>query len=161
MCANGSSHAQAPSVPIRRAGRSARDEIQVLLYAFSGEKSVIGGTCNPSVAPHLHRWLVREVRSEFSQSVARASGRSSGTLVCFFCNFSFKQRKVYNPVPGGKGSLCTDGSLRGVGGGASPSPTMKNQSRARTGDCAEMECTRAPFVFLLRKNPPPVTFCEA
>ena len=51
-----------------RAARRARDEIQVLLYALGGEKSPIGGICNPSVAPHLNRKFVREVRSEFSRS---------------------------------------------------------------------------------------------
>ena len=89
-----------------RAGRRARERDQVLLYVLRGEKSVIGGTSSPSVAPHLNRWLVREVRSEFSQSVARASGRSTCKVVCFFCNFSFKQRKVNNPR--GKGTACAD-----------------------------------------------------
>ena len=106
LCADGSSHAQAPSVPIRRAGRSARDEAWGLPYALGGEKSVIGGTSSPSVAPHLHRKFVREVRSEFWGTVARASGRSTCKVVCFFCNFSFKQRKVNNPR--GKGNACAD-----------------------------------------------------
>ena len=48
-----------------RAGRRASDRIQVLLYALGGEKSVIGGIHDPSVAPHLNRKFVREVRSEF------------------------------------------------------------------------------------------------
>ena len=99
-------HAQAPSVPIRRAGRRARDEARILPYALGGEKSPIGGICSPSVAPHLNRQFLREVRSEFSWTVDGAAGRSSGTLVtltytsvCSSCNFSFKQRKVYKPIP--------------------------------------------------------------
>ena len=102
LCTDRSSHAQAPSVPIRRAGRRARERDQVLFYVLRGEKSVIGGTCNFSVAPHLHRKFVREVRLEFSWTVARASGRSTCKVVCFFSNFSFKQRKVYKPPTGEK-----------------------------------------------------------
>ena len=90
-CADGNSHAQGgqsrtpvPTKEKMRAGRSARDEIQVLLYALRGEKSPIGGICNPSVAPHLNRKPLREVRSEFSLSVIGAAGRSSGTLANFF-----------------------------------------------------------------------------
>ena len=85
-----------------RAGCRVSDRIQVLLYALRGEKSVIGGTCNPSVAPHLNRKFVREVRAEFLWTVARASGRSNRRFVCFFCNFSFKQRKVYKTPRKGK-----------------------------------------------------------
>ena len=67
-----------------RAGRSARDEIRILPYALGGEKSVNGGIHGPSVAPHLNRRFLREVRSEFSLSVIGAAGRSSGTLANFF-----------------------------------------------------------------------------
>ena len=95
-------HAQAPSVPMRRAGRRARDEARVLPYVPRGEKSVNGGIHDPSVAPHLHRKFLREVRSEFSWTVDGAAEQSSGTLVtltytsvCSSCNFFFKQRKVY------------------------------------------------------------------
>ena len=75
---------QAPSVPIRRAGRRARDEIRVMLYALGGEKSPIGGICNSSGAAHLNRRFLREVRSEFFWTVACAGGRSRGTLANFF-----------------------------------------------------------------------------
>ena len=86
-----------------RAGRRARDEIWVLPAALRGEKSVIGGIGNPSEAPHLHRKFLREVRSEFLWTVDGASGRSSRRFVCFFCNFSFKQRKVYKTPKGEMG----------------------------------------------------------
>ena len=118
VCAEGSPHAQGGQsgtpVPTKEnelhAGRSARDEIQVLLYALRGEKSPIGGICNPSVAPHLHRKSLREVRSEFSWTVAFASEavqRHVGTLL--FWNFfllckeksalSLLQREVVRTVP--------------------------------------------------------------
>ena len=99
-----------------RAARRARDEIQVLLYALGGEKSPIGGICSPSVAPHLHRRLVREVRSEFLWAVASACKRSTCkvvtltyTSVCSSCNFSFKQRKVNNPPERGNGFRARTG----------------------------------------------------
>ena len=76
LYADGNSHAQAPSVPIRRAGRSARDRIQVLLHALRGEKSPIGGIGNPSEAPHLHRKSLREVRLAFF-----LDGRWSGSAL--------------------------------------------------------------------------------
>ena len=75
---------QAPSVPIRRAGRRARDEARVMLYELGGEKSSIGGICNPSGAAHLNRRFLREVRSEFFWTAACAWVRSSGTLANFF-----------------------------------------------------------------------------
>ena len=112
------SHAQAPSVPIRRAGRRASDEEPALPYALRGEKSVIGGTCNPSVAPHLHRWLVREVRSEFSWTVARASGRSNRRFAHFFFGTFFllialgnewvTEKSALSPC---KGRLCAEGAV--------------------------------------------------
>ena len=72
-----------------RAGRSARDRIQILLYALGGEKSVIGGICNPSVAPHLRRKSLREVRSEFSRSADGAAGRSNRRFAHFFFGIFF------------------------------------------------------------------------
>ena len=83
-------------------GRSARNKIRVLPAAVGGEKSVIGGIGNPSVAPpfapkicacddvtiFLGRYLERQ----------RRSNRRFVTLMlaskCSSCNFSFKQRKV-------------------------------------------------------------------
>ena len=110
-CEDKSPHAQASSVPMRRAGRRARDEAWALPHALGGEKSPIGGIGTLSVAPHLNRQFLREVRSEFSLSVIGAAGRSSGTLVCFFWNFSFKQRKVSKtPFWEGKWRLCVSGS---------------------------------------------------
>ena len=77
-----------------RAGRRARDEIWVLPAALRGEKSVIGGICNSSEAPHLHRKSLREVRSEFLWTVARASGdRTAGSPTSFLALFSFWERK--------------------------------------------------------------------
>ena len=134
MCEDGSSHAQGGQsrtpVPTKnklRAGRRASDRIQVLLYALGGEKSVMGGICNPSVAPHLNRKFVREVRSEFLWAADGACKRSTCkvvtltyTSVCSSCNFSFKQRKVYKTPERGHGFRAR----RGVAGGASPSPTV-------------------------------------
>ena len=99
-------------MPIRRAGRSARDEAWVLPHALGGVKSVNGGIYDPSGAAHLHRQFLREVRSEFSWTVIGAAGRSSGTLVCFFCNFSFKQRKVYKTHSREGNEVCAQAEVR-------------------------------------------------
>ena len=122
-------HAQAPSVPIRRAGRRASDIIQILLYALRGEKSVIGGICNPSVAPHFNRWLVREVRSEFLWTADGASGRSNRRFAHFFFGTFFFCAKKKVHCPPAKGDC------------------------ARRGVCAELECTRAPPP--ATREPPP------
>ena len=109
--ADGNPHAQAPSVPIRRAGRRARDKVRVLLYALGGEKSVIGGIHDPSVAPHLNRKFVREVRSEFLWTVARASRRSNRRFAHFFFGTFFFCVKKKVHCPPCKGRLCAEGSL--------------------------------------------------
>ena len=72
---------QAPSVPIRRAGRRARDEDWVMLYELGGEKSSIGGICNSFGAPHLNRRFLREVRSPFF-FVGNWSGRAVNLQGC-------------------------------------------------------------------------------
>ncbi len=151
--ANRNPHAQAPSVPIRRAGRRARDEIRVLPTAIGGEKSPSGGIGGSSVAPLLHRKSLREVRLSFSLAgrwcvgtltlAAEAVERHARQLL--FWNFFLfgKEKSALSPC---KGRLCADGSSCGVAGGASPSPTAWNEFCTRTGGCAEMECTRAPSV---------------
>ena len=72
-----------------------------LSSVLGGEKSPSGRICNPSVAPHLNRKPLREVRLEFSLTVVYAcvlwrshQRRSNGTLVtltytsvCSSCNF--------------------------------------------------------------------------
>ena len=85
----------------RGAGRVMR--FGVCLYAPRGEKSVIGGTCNSSVAPHLHRKFVREVRSEFSWTAAFAEGRSTCKVANFFFGtfFFLGKKKVHcHPAKG-------------------------------------------------------------
>ena len=72
---------QAPSVPIRRAGRRARDEVWVMLYALGGEKSLIGGVEIPLWHPHLNRRFLREVRSPFF-FVGNWSGRAVNLQGC-------------------------------------------------------------------------------
>ena len=52
-------------MPIRRAGRSARDEAWALPHALGGEKSVNGGIYDSSGAAHLNRKFLREVRLSF------------------------------------------------------------------------------------------------
>ena len=134
--ADGSSHAQGGQsrtpVPTKnklRAGRRASDRIQVLLYALGGEKSVMGGICNPSVAPHLNRKFVREVRSEFLWAAARASRRSNRRFAHFFFGTFFFCAKKKVHCPPAKGDC------------------------ARRGVCAELECTRAPPP--ATREPPP------
>ena len=125
-----------------RAGCRASDRIQVLLYALRGEKSVIGGISNPSVAPHLHRKFVREVRSEFLWTVDGAAGRSNRRFAHFFFGtFFFCVKKKVHCPPKGEMGFVRGGELReeqapplpwgngdcarrGVAGGASPSPTV-------------------------------------
>ena len=80
----GQSRTPVPTKEKMRAERRARDGDRVLPTAVGGEKSVIGGICNPSVAPHLHRKSLREVRSEFPWTADGASGRSSGRFANFF-----------------------------------------------------------------------------
>ena len=85
---------QAPSVPIRRAGRRARDVVRIMLYALGGEKSPIGGICNSFGAPHLNRRFLREVRSPFffiGNWSGRAVERHARQLL--FVTFSFWERK--------------------------------------------------------------------
>ena len=127
--ANRSPHAQAPSVPIRRAGRRARDRIQVLLYALRGEKSPIGGICNPSVAPLLHRKSLREVRSEFSWTAAFAEGRSNGTLAHFFFGTFFFCAKKKVHCPPAKGDCAQRGRLCGNGVHALSSTALRRSLR--------------------------------
>ena len=96
-----------------RAGRRASDRIQVLLYALRGEKSPIGGICNPSVAPHLHRKFVREVRSEFLWTVDGAAGRSNRRFAHFFFGtFFFCVKKKVHCPPKGEMGVVRGGELR-------------------------------------------------
>ena len=93
-------HAQAPSVPIRRAGRRARDKDQVLPYALGGDKSVIGGIHDPSVAPHLNRQFLREVRLSFffvgnwsGRAVERHARYTDVHVSVFFLELFFQTKK--------------------------------------------------------------------
>ena len=116
-CEDKSPHAQAPSVPMRRAGRRARDEARILPYALGGEKSVNGGIGTPSVAPHLHRKPLREVRSEFSWTAdgaaySDACGRGGRAARSFasFVTFLSNKEKFIKPFPIGKMISCANGS---------------------------------------------------
>ena len=122
-CADGSPHAQAPSVPIRRAGRRARDKIWVLPTALGGEKSPSGRITGPSVAPHLRRKFVREVRSEFSWTAAFASEAIEPQVrQLLFVTFSFWERKKCIVPREGKWSSCAEGRLCGIYGSSKPLP---------------------------------------
>ena len=124
---------QAPSVPIRRAGRRAREVVRVMLYALGGEKSPIGGICNSSGAAHLNRRFLREVRSSFffvGNWSGRAVERHARQLL--FVTFSYslllamsgEQKKfIKTPFRGGKESLCAEGSVCGNGVNCPLSPT--------------------------------------
>ena len=133
-CAEGDSHAQAPSVPIRRAARRARDEIQALPYALRGEKSPIGGICNFSVAPHLHRKSLREVRLAFfldgrwsGSALTQASEaiqRHVGTLLFWHFFLLCKEKSALSPERGmeivRRGEFVRNWSARGL----LPSPAV-------------------------------------
>ena len=95
----GQSRTPVPTKEKMRAGRRARDKIRVLPTAVGGTKSPSGGIGGSSVAPHLHRKSLREVRSEFSWTAAFAEGRSNGTLAHFFFGTFFfcAKKKVHDP----------------------------------------------------------------
>ena len=101
---------------VRGRGRRARDEVRVLPYALGGEKSVNGGIYGPSVAPHLNRKPLREVRSEFSWTAdgaaySDACGRGGRAARSFasFGTFLSNKEKFINPFPRGEREIARTG----------------------------------------------------
>ena len=104
---------------VRGRGRRARDEVRVLPYALGGEKSVNGGIYGPSVAPHLNRRFLREVRSEFSSSAMGAAysdacgrgGRAARSFASFVTFLSNKEKLVKPHFGKGNGD-CAQAEVR-------------------------------------------------